>query len=67
MPNEAILASATRVGAQILRMGDKLGTVEAGKIADLLIIKGDPRDDLSRLREVRYVIADGRIVVEEAR
>lgn len=67
MPNEAILASATRVGAQILRMGDKLGTVEAGKIADLLIIKGDPRDDLSRLREVRYVIADGRIVVEEGR
>lgn len=64
MSNADVLASATRVGAEILRMGDKLGTVETGKIADLLIVGANPLASLSNLRDVRYVIADGRVVVD---
>ena len=64
MSNAAVLASATRVGAEIMRMGDKLGTVEKGKIADLLIVGANPLDSLKNLRDVRYVVADGKIVVD---
>ncbi len=67
MSNADVLASATRVGAEIMRMGDKLGTIEPGKIADILITAADPLEDLRNLRQVRYVIADGEVVVERAR
>lgn len=63
LSNAEVLASATRVGAQIMRMGDKLGTVEPGKIADLLVVAADPLADLKNLRQVRYVVADGKVVV----
>lgn len=66
MSNADVLASATRVGAQIMRMGDKLGTIEQGKIADILVVGGDPLASLNNLRDVRYVIADGRLVAEGA-
>lgn len=64
MTNADVLASATSVGARILRMGDKLGTIEPGKIADILIVGANPLDSLKNLRDVRYVIADGKLVVE---
>jgi imidazolonepropionase-like amidohydrolase len=67
LSNADVLASATRVGAQIMRMGDKIGTVEPGKIADILVTAGNPLDDLGNLKNVRYVIADGEIVVERNR
>lgn len=63
LSNAEVLASATRVGAGILRMGDKLGTIEPGKIADLLVVGANPLADLKNLREVRYVVADGKVVV----
>lgn len=61
--NADVLASATRVGAQIMKMGDKLGTVEPGKIADVLVLGANPLEDLKNLRQVRYVIADGKVAV----
>ena len=64
MSNAAVLASATRVGAEIMKMGDKLGTVERGKIADILVLGSNPLDSLKNLRDVRYVVADGKVVVE---
>jgi len=64
MTNADVLASATSVGAKILRMGDKLGTIEPGKIADILIVGANPLDSLKNLRDVRYVIADGKVVVD---
>jgi imidazolonepropionase-like amidohydrolase len=64
LSNVEILAAATRVGADILKMGDRLGTLEPGKLADVLLVGGDPRADLVHLEDVRYVIADGRVVRE---
>lgn len=63
LTNRDVLASATRIGARILGMDDKLGTIETGKIADILVVAGDPVADLKALRAVRYVVADGRIVL----
>lgn len=62
LSDEEVLASATRVGADILGMPDKLGTLEPGKLADLLIVGADPLQDIQNLRDVRTVIANGRKV-----
>jgi imidazolonepropionase-like amidohydrolase len=66
MTNADVLDSATRTGARIMRMGDKLGTIEPGKIADLLVVGANPLDSLKNLRDVRYVVADGKVVVDKA-
>jgi imidazolonepropionase-like amidohydrolase len=57
-----LLAAATRVGAQILKLGDRLGTIEPGKLADIVIVGADPLANIDNLRHVRHVIADGRLV-----
>ncbi|HUX88151.1 MAG TPA: amidohydrolase family protein [Chloroflexota bacterium] len=59
IPNAAILQSATRNAAQKLRRGAQLGTIEAGKLADIVIVNGDPVADIRATRAVRYVIKDG--------
>ncbi len=41
-----VLISATRTNAELFRMQDRIGTVEAGKLADLLVVKGNPLRDL---------------------
>jgi len=41
-----VLLSATRVNAELFRMEDRIGSVEAGKYADLLVVKGNPLKDL---------------------
>ena len=62
LSDEEVLIAATRVGAEILRMSDKLGTLEKGKLADVLVVGANPLNDIDALRDVRLVIADGRIV-----
>jgi imidazolonepropionase-like amidohydrolase len=63
---EALIA-ATRDGAEILGMDDKLGTLEAGKLADVLVVKGNPDEDLRALANVELVFRDGYLVVEGGR
>ncbi len=46
-------------GARILGMDDELGTVEAGKVADLIVLNGDPASDPGAIRAVRWVFKDG--------
>jgi len=65
-PMEAIVA-ATRTGAEILGLADLVGTVEAGKLADLLVVAGDPLADISLLQDeqkIELVIKGGRIVAD---
>ncbi len=57
-----VLLSATRVNAEIFRMADRIGTVEAGKYADLLVVEGDPLRDLRVFQDpehLRLVMKDG--------
>jgi imidazolonepropionase-like amidohydrolase len=60
-PMDAILA-ATRNIAAAYRKLDDFGTIEPGKRADLVILGGDPLDDLNNIRKIEVVIKDGSIV-----
>lgn len=60
-PAQAITA-ATKNGALAMRMADRLGTVEPGKIADLLLLGADPLADIHNIRKLVAVIKDGRPV-----
>ena len=61
------LVSATRLNAEILGWSDRIGTVEAGKLADLIAVPGDPLADISALERVGFVMKGGVIYREEAR
>ncbi len=60
-PGQAIVA-ATKNGAMAMRMGNQLGTIEPGKIADVLLLGADPLVDIHNIRKLALVIRDGRIV-----
>ena len=59
-PLDAI-AAATRINARILGMGDDLGTIEEGKIADIVVLDQDPRFDITALARPLLVVKDGRM------
>jgi imidazolonepropionase-like amidohydrolase/predicted enzyme related to lactoylglutathione lyase len=59
---EKIIRASTRDAAEHLGLLDDLGTVEPGKIADLIIVAGDPLSDASALHQVQVVMKDGQIV-----
>lgn len=60
-PMQAIQAG-TRVGAELLRWSDRLGTVESGKLADLVAVAGNPLDDMKALERVEFVMIGGKVV-----
>ena len=60
-PHEALLA-ATRNPARFLGLGDRLGTVEGGKFADLVLLEADPLADVANVRKIRAVIVRGRML-----
>jgi imidazolonepropionase-like amidohydrolase len=61
------IVAATRTAAEVCRVSDRLGTIEPGKLADLIAVDGDPLDDVSNLRRLRLVVKDGRVVVDRRR
>ena len=61
-----VLIGATRRGAEAYGLGDKLGTVQVGRIADLLVLDADPLQDIHNFRKINSVIKDGRVVNREA-
>jgi imidazolonepropionase-like amidohydrolase len=59
-PKQAI-RSATASAAELLKMQDQIGTVEAGKFADIVAVQGDPLADISILQKVDFVMKGGKV------
>jgi hypothetical protein len=59
-PMEAI-QSATIVPAKVMNLDKEVGTIEAGKRADMILLDANPLEDISNIRTVRTVIANGRM------
>ena len=60
IPNADVLRIATLVPAQILKRENDLGTIEAGKLADFIIVDGNPLANMSDIRKVWRVVKDGK-------
>lgn len=61
------IKSACQTAAEILGISNYIGTIEKGKIADMILIKGDPSSNIDLLvdkRNIHYVIKEGKLVVE---
>ena len=65
LPNYEVIKTLTRNASIFLGLDDQIGTIESGKIADIVLIDGDPLADISALGNVRVVIQNGRIVVDK--
>ena len=64
-PMEAIIA-ATMENARFFRIDDRLGSIERGKLADLVLVDGDPLRDISVMRRINRVMLGGRWVLSVA-
>jgi len=61
LPPIDVLKAATINGAMALGVADRLGSLESGKSADLLVVKGNPLDDIKTARNIRLVMKAGQI------
>lgn len=61
MSRSAALVAATAGNASYFRLGDRLGRVKAGLLADLIAVDGDPTADIKALRSVRFVMKNGMV------
>jgi imidazolonepropionase-like amidohydrolase len=62
-----IIVAATKTGAEVSAAADLLGTVEKGKLADLLVLEKDPLLDIKNLRSARVIIQGGKIIKENSK
>ncbi|HXN84064.1 MAG TPA: amidohydrolase family protein, partial [Myxococcales bacterium] len=61
MPAAAALRAGTSVDAQLLGIDDQVGTLEPGKLADVVAVPGDPLADLTATERVLFVMKEGRV------
>ena len=66
MPPAHALLAATAGAADLLGLADKIGTLETGKLADLVAVPGDPLQDIRQTEKVMFVMQGGRVVKGEA-
>jgi imidazolonepropionase-like amidohydrolase len=67
MPPMYVLQAATTHAAELLRKSADLGSVEAGKLADIVAVPGNPLEDIARMQQVGFVMKDGAIVRQDGR
>jgi imidazolonepropionase-like amidohydrolase len=63
-PWQALVAS-TRHGAAVCGVGNDLGTIEVGKLADLIVVGGNPLEDIQNVRQLKLVLKEGVIVSDK--
>jgi len=61
-----VIVAATRSSAELLGLSQEIGTIEPGKLADLIATQRNPLVDITELQRVRFVMKDGQVLVEQA-
>jgi len=61
MPPMAAITAATRNAAELLGVSSKLGTIQPGRFADLVAVRGDPLVDIKLLTQISFVMKDGHV------
>ncbi len=59
------IQSATVGGADLLGIGDKVGSIKQGKLADMIAVRGDPISNVRLLEDVRFVMKQGEIYKQD--
>ncbi|MCW5922811.1 MAG: amidohydrolase family protein [Saprospiraceae bacterium] len=65
MKNSDVLRAATLDAATLLRLQDKIGSLEPGKLADIVAVEGNPLDDIRAMLKVPFVMKDGKVFKNE--
>lgn len=65
IPAEAVLRGVTGLAAEALGLADRVGTLAPGKLADMVIVDGDPCADITAMQRVHTVIKDGETLVRD--
>lgn len=60
-----VLQATTKHGAEICGAGKDLGTIEVGKIADMIVLDANPLDDINNVQRLQMVIKDGNIITDK--
>lgn len=61
IPSMDIISMATKNGAEIMQRANEFGTLEEGKLADLVILEKDPSKDISNMRSITHVMLKGKL------
>jgi imidazolonepropionase-like amidohydrolase len=64
---QGAIVAATRTAAEVCGAADRLGTVEPGKLADLIAVTANPLEDIANLRRLILVVKDGQVVIDRRR
>ncbi len=65
IPPAEVIKAATANAAEILGQGDKLGSITEGKLADILVVEGDPLQNIRNTQKIFMVIKNGKILDRE--
>ena len=65
IPTLTILKMATSRAADVLGMGNTIGSIEPGKIADLVLVRGNPLADIEAMGSIDMVMKEGRVVYDQ--
>jgi imidazolonepropionase-like amidohydrolase len=57
-----IIVAATKNGAEVIGQGNTLGTLEAGKLADIIVVRGSPLTDISDIGNVEWLVKNGKLI-----